>query len=422
MLTYYFTSLGLIPYFTSRAFIPLFATAAIGRFGPGFAPLADVLGVRLLASIPAWATSDGALLVLGLLALAEAGAAKVPEVREMLTLTDSQLKAVAALLVCFAMVRGNPADLVDHIQQVGLTTDFAAGGAAGHSLAYIWSFVIGSIVWLGAAARNAIYSFLIDLDPDDDLGVQGMLSWLEDGIGFFGVLFAVIFPILALVLVALTLTGLWGVKRLIEKREQRAKVPCPDCATPNAPCGPRCPSCQRLRQQVAAVGILGIVKSTPAPALPLHRLDLLARKRCAFCGDRLTDRRLDQGCSSCQTAAFESSEAVERYLQHLRASLPKTLAVLTCLSFIPLFGLVPGVVYYRLSLISSLRGYVPRSTGFLARWAVRLLNIALIALQPIPLLGTLTLPLMCLTNFQVYQALLRRQASGTWQRAPALAR
>jgi len=68
MLTYYITSLGLIPYFTSRAFVPLFATAAIGRFGPAFGPLADILGVRLLASMPSWASSNTALLVLGLLA------------------------------------------------------------------------------------------------------------------------------------------------------------------------------------------------------------------------------------------------------------------------------------------------------------------------------------------------------------------
>jgi hypothetical protein len=324
---------------------------------------------------------------------------------------------VAAFLFCFAMVRGNPADLVDHIQQVGLTTDFASG----NSFAYIWSFVIGSVVWFGAAARNVIFNFLIDLDPDDDLGLQGLLSWLEDAIGFFGVLFAIIFPILALGLVALTLTSLWLIKRMIRRREEHAKIPCPDCSTPNAPCGPRCPSCQRIREQIMAVGVLGMIKATPAPDLSIHRLALLSRKRCAFCGDRFNDRRLDQSCTSCQTEAFDSAQALETYLQHLRASLPKTLAILTCLSFIPLFGLIPGVIYYRLSLISSLRCYLPRTTGFIGRWLVRILNIVLIMLQPIPLLGTLTLPLMCITNFLVYQALLRRQARTAWAQAPVLA-
>ncbi len=417
MLTYYMTSLGLIPYFTSRAVVPLFATAMIARLGPGFGPVADVLGVRLLASMPSWATSNTALLVLGFLAAVEVGAAKMPEVREILALTDTQLKAVAAFLFCFTMVRGNPADLVGHIQQVGLTTDLASG----NSFAYVWSFVIGSVVWFGAAARNVVFNFLIDLDPDDDLGLQSLLSWLEDAIGFFGVLFAIIFPILALALAAMTLTCLWLIKRLIRRREEHAKIPCPDCSTPNAPCGPRCPGCQRFREQIMAVGVLGVIKATPAPDLSTHRLALLSRKRCAFCGDRFTDRRLDQTCPSCDTEAFESAQALETYLQHLRASLPKTLAILTCLSFIPLVGLIPGVVYYRLSLISSLRGYLPRTTGFIGRWLVRILNIGLIALQPIPLLGTLTLPLMCIVNFLIYQTLIKRQAQAAWARAPVLA-
>lgn len=414
MLTYYLTSLGLIPYFTSRAFVPLFSAAMISRFGPAFSFLGDRLGVQLLASMPPWATSDAALVVLGLLAAFEVLSAKMPEVREILTLTDTQIKAVAAFLFCFALVRGNPADLIHHLQQSGGTTEFASG----NSFAYLWSFVIGSVVWFAAAARNLFFSFLIELDPDDDIGLQGALSWLEDAIGFFGVLFAVVFPVLALVLVGLTLAALWLVKRLIRRHEERAKIPCPECSTPNAPCGPRCPSCQHHREQVAAVGILGTVKATPAPDLPNHRLALLAHKRCAFCGDRLSGRRLNQTCPSCNSEAFESAQALENYLQHLRTTLPKTLIVLACLSFVPLFGLIPGIIYYRLSLISSLRCYVPRSTGILARWAVRLINILLIALQPIPILGTFTLPLMCLANFAIYQSLLRRQARAVWEKPP----
>lgn len=70
-----------------------------------------------------------------------------------------------------------------------------------------------------------------------------------------------------------------------------------------------------------------------------------------------------------------------------------------------------GVIYYRLSLTSSLRRYLSRSTGFLNRWVVRFLNLFLLCLQPIPIFGAVTLPLMCLTNYAVNQSALRRQSS-----------
>ncbi len=72
----------LVPYFSSRAFVPLFAAATIGRFCPGIAQVAEVVGVQVLASMPRWALSNPAVVLLGLLAASEVVASKVPEVRE----------------------------------------------------------------------------------------------------------------------------------------------------------------------------------------------------------------------------------------------------------------------------------------------------------------------------------------------------
>ncbi len=62
-------------------------------------------------------------------------------------------------------------------------------------------------------------------------------------------------------------------------------------------------------------------------------------------------------------------------------------------------------------MIGSLRGYVPRATGRLSRWLVRLVCLVLILLQPLPVVGALTLPLMCYANFAVYRAALQRQSA-----------
>jgi len=281
----------------------------------------------------------------------------------------------------------------------------------GQSFAYGWSFAIGTVVWFTAVMRNAVFGFLIEIDEDDSLGIQALLSWLEDSMGFLGVLFAVIFPTLALIAVGLTLLSLWLLRRYLEHREEKAKTPCTQCGAPNPPCGLYCASCNTARRRVQNVGLVGTIKETLASDLTAHRLQLLARKRCGYCGERLAEKRLSQHCGSCGTAPFENSAAVEIYLTSLRATLPRTLAILLLASAIPVLGLIPGVIYYRVSLISSLRCYIPRSVGFMARWMIRFINMFLLCIQPIPLLGMLTLPLLCLVNFSVYQALIRRQSS-----------
>lgn len=414
MLTYYIATLSLVPYFTSRAFIPLATTAIVARLGPQWSWLADLPGVHLLAGLPPWATSDAALLILCGFGLAELIMTKNPELREflMLTLTDAKLKAVGAFLLSFGMVQGDWMELVQHVQQNGLSTDFEWG----KSLAYTWSFGIGIAVWTSSVLRSGIYTTLSELDEDDDLGLQGFLSWAEDIFSFLGVLFVIILPAIALMVAGLTLVGLYVIRRYLEHLDEKTKIPCEHCGNVGYPCGLRCASCGQLRREVREVNWLGSVKATVARDLESHRLELIARKRCPSCGDRYRERRLEQECRSCRTQPFGNNADLDTYLGRLQAKLPRTLAVLLLLSCVPIFGLIPGVIYYRLSLVSSLRCYLPRSVGFFMRWIVRIINFVLICLQPIPLLGSLTLPLMCLANYTVYRAALTRQG----QRAFAL--
>lgn len=404
-LIYYISSLGLVPYFTCRAFIPLFTSAALARLGPAWPMLAEASGFEVIGSLPPFLTSNTALCVLAVMAGVEFVGTKSPEAREILRLFDTKLKAVAAFFICFAMVGGNPFELIELFRRVGFSTDFAWG----QSFAYTWSFAIGVVVWLAAALRNAVYGFLIEVDENDDLGLQSLLAWLEDIVSFLGVWLVIIAPVLALGMVALTLLGLYLLRRYLEYREEKTKVPCEHCGNPNSPCGLTCAACGAGRRLAQKVGVLGNVKGVLVTDPGAHQIELLARKRCSSCGERLMEKRVDQSCQGCGKPAFGNHVVFDQYLERLRARLPRTLAILFALSCIPLFGLIPGVIYYRLSLISSLRRYLPRSVGFFTRWVVRVVNICLLCLQPVPILGAVTLPLMCLTNYAVYQAALRRQ-------------
>ena len=108
---------------------------------------------------------------------------------------------------------------------------------------------------------------------------------------------------------------------------------------------------------------------------------------------------------------------LERYLELLRGRLPKTLLVTLALGAVPVLGVVPGVIYYRLNLVAGLRGYIPPLRGCATRWLVSLIHLALV-LQPIPLVGALVLPILCWSTYAIYLRSLRGSAA---ELAPAAA-
>jgi hypothetical protein len=400
--TYFLTTLGLIPYITSRAFVPLFASALIARYGRAWRPLADLAGVQLLDAVPAWAVSDPALTTLGILALVEVVCNKSPALRDLLSFTDTQIKGLAAFVFCLALAGPvNPA--------LGTTLPVVQSGFLGLSGAVLWALMIGSCTWFLARLRKGIYHFLMEVDADDDLGLQKLLSWLEDGFGFLGALFVVLLPAVALAVTGLTLLTLYLIQKYLERQEEKRKVPCEDCGTPNPLCGVFCARCGKQRSGVRQVGFLGTVKEALVTDPDLHRSQLLACKRCRRCGERLREKGLDQRCHACGISPFESGRDLEAYIGRLEKDLPRTLLLLLGMGAIPVVGLVAGVIYYRLTLISGLRHYVPRSSRFLARWTMRIAGALLVCLQPIPLVGALSLPAMGLLNFLLYRRLLRKQ-------------
>lgn len=402
-LTYFLTTLGLIPYITSRAFVPLFASALIARFGAAWMPLADLAGVQLLDSVPGWTVSDPALMTLGILALAEVLGNKSPELRQLLSLTDAQVKGLAAVVFCLAL-----APAADPALGTSLPV-FQSGFAGPVSWTALWALVIGAGTWFLARLRNGIYLFLAEVDEDDDLGLQKLLSWVEDGIGFLGILFVVVLPAVAVAVTGLTLLALYLIQKYLERREEKRKVPCGDCGTPNPLCGFFCSRCGKEHSHVRQVGFLGTIKEAPVLDPALHRAQLQACKRCRRCGERLRQKGLDQGCQECGTPPFENSRDLEAYIARLQRDLPKTLLLLLLIGAVPVVGLVVGVIYYRLTLLSGLRHYIPRSSRFFGRWTMRIVGALLVCLQPIPLVGAFSLPALCLLSFLLYRRLLRRQ-------------
>jgi len=387
-------TLSSVPIFASRPFLAAFVTALLARFGTELPWIGDHAIIVALSASPEWFRSTTCLCVLGFWALLEALAAKSPEIQQVLEQVEGYVKAAVAMLVALALIDADTARTLGAIQKAGLSLESA------------WALVVGAATWLAAGARRKVVELVTDADEGDDLGLQTLLAWAESAWAILGLVFIVLFPIAALVLAALTLFGLWWIRRRAERREEQSKLPCAGCGTPLFAHANRCHVCARELDAPRAVGVFGQPKTEPARGGARHASDLVARKRCPVCAARLPRRAVQQACGTCARVTFANTAELERYLAALAERLPRTLLVSLALGAIPLLGVIPAVVYYRLNLITGLRGYVPPLRGWAAKWGVRLIHVAVIALQPIPVLGALVLPAMCWSTYAIYRRTL----------------
>jgi hypothetical protein len=392
-------SLASIPMFAARPFLAAAMTVLIAKFGVHVPWLGQSEVVIALSKAPEWFTSWPVVIGLVALAVTEGFAVKHSEVRAFLDEFDGYLKSAVSLLVALALLEKRDIETIRAIQH------------AEFGFQSLLALVVATLTYGAAGLRRGALEVISDVDDHDDIGLQSLLNWVENSWTVLGILFLVVFPLVALVLSALTALGLWVVRRRAERREQLSKVPCARCSTPLFPHATRCHACATPIAEPRGISVFGTPKDTPAPDLSRHRFDLIARKRCPVCATRLKQRAVQQPCPVCSTVTFASEAEFQHYLDALQARLPKTLLICFGLSAIPVVGVIPGIVYYRLTLVSGLRGYVPPLRGCLARVMVRVINWGLIVLQPIPFVGALIVPIMCFATYSIYRSTLKGRAT-----------
>lgn len=387
-------SLASIPMFAARPFLAAFLTALIARFGDDVPFLKESDVVEALSHAPSWFTSGTTLAILGALAVGEVLAAKNPDVRAAMEEIDAWVKAAVSTAVSLALLDSETLSTIKAIQRSGL------------GLESTLALLVGVATWFMAQLRRGALWVFQEIDDDDDIGLQTALSWIENTWTASGILFIVVFPIIALVLAALTALALYGLKRWNEHREHRLRVPCSVCAAAILPHATQCHFCRHEVAQPRAVGVFGTPKAAPCEDRDRQPFDLIARKRCPLCATRLRKRAVQQACSTCRVVTFAGEREFRTYLETLGERLPKTLGISFLLSAIPVVGVVPGVAYYRLTLISGLRGFVPPVRGCVSNVLLFFIRWILVALQPIPLVGALVIPLMCLSSYLIYKRAL----------------
>lgn len=386
---------GSVGPFASRAFVPAFITALMLRFTPQYVAWmpADLSGIADQA--PTWFTSDISLIIFGILAALEIAATKSPDIRAAYQEVDKYAKSAVAVITYLGVASVQDVGFVERAtQQAGFTDGLPA-------------LLIGiGVLWMGTLRASAM-SVFTDADEDDDVGVQGLFSWAEDIWGSFGTILLLLFPIVMLILVGIVAGILVLMRRRAEKKEERSKIACANCGEMIYGAAIQCFSCKAPAESPRALSILGLSLDEPTPDPADHPYRLVQKKRCPVCATRFDKRTVHQTCVACGHELFADRAFADAYLTRLDARLPIVLLISAGFSLIPVFGLIPGVIYYRLTLIAPLRRYIPRSRSILLRWLVRIAIFLLIMFQWVPGAGGLVVPIMALLNYTVYRSAFR---------------
>ena len=435
-----YQSLSSSPYLAGRPFLAAFVMSLFGRIASegttnpngwiarytfGFA---NTLAGKF--NLPVWMIGNLALIAFAALAIGEHVANRNSDIRDTVNgINTNFVKPVLGFLLTFGLVNGEMGNFIrqftgqlgiDHGIMVASTVPVAQASSMtsiGTIAAVIWSLIVSFTTWMIARIRDGIVNALSDID-DGSLGLVRMFLFTETGMSIIGIVVLFILPVLSLILFGMTVFALYSIRRWFDRREETMKVACQNCAKPIYRTALFCPHCATANAEPHNIGVFGQSLETLTKNRDKHRLNLIGRKRCPSCATRLPKQTSIQTCSACKTVTFGSISEVNSYLRALDLKLPQTLIVCALLSFVPVLGLVPGIVYYRLSLIASLRGYIPITTGCMTRWGVRLITMLLVALQFIPIIGAAMLPLMCFFNYGMYRAALRTSAEERFAKEP----
>jgi hypothetical protein len=389
--------LGSIAIFSSRAFLPAFATALLLRFGPQISWLSHTGLLQHVRGVPTWFTSDTSLIILGVLAVLELVAERVPEVKTFLDEIHDYLKTGMAALTFLGVVGASDRAVVQGV---------AGEAGFGDSVPAI---VVGVGTFLSTRARGWIAKPLQEADEDDDLGLQVILRWVEDLWSGLGAVALILLPLMAIAVFVLALILLVLAGWYVRAREEATRVPCTNCGQLIYACATACSHCKAPNKEPRAVGLLGGTKNVPGdPVTQSYRL--VAVKRCPVCATRLRKQAIRQACDACGSTALDDGRFLRDYISFVDRRVPLVCVACFLLGLIPVLGVIPAVILSRLQIVAPFRRYTPAGRNFVLRWGVRIVSLILVAFQWIPLLGGLLLPVMALINYAAYRSAFRKLA------------
>ena len=372
------TGMGSIGLFSSRAFVSAFAIAATLRWGPDIDWINQLGLLQRITDVPTWFTHDITLIVLGILAALEIAATKSADARELLNDIDGYAKTGSAFVTTLTVSGIITADDAALINTITTWVTPAQAGLGDGAVGLVTATLAAGGVWFACIARARLLGVFIEADPDDDTMLMGLFSWAEDLWALLGTLLLILFPLVMLGITAAILSTLWLLQWRARRREHKARSPCPSCNEPMFGSAVNCGQCGTANPAVRAVGWLGQTRDEPAPNPTQQPVLLTQKQRCPRCADHLKARRARQQCPTCAHELFKDPADVQRYLAVTDARLWPVVLIAGLLGLIPILGLIPAIILYRIKLIAPLRRYTSMMRTIPMRWGLRLLFFLLI--------------------------------------------
>ncbi len=389
--TTYLQYTGLAGFFASRAFLSAFTFAMIARYGADIPIINGLTLIINMGNTPEWFTHDITLVVLGTLATMEILSEKIPEVREFMSTFDSYLKAIMAAITSMGIISTTDVGFINGVIESG-------------SGAWIFAMLSGAFVFGLASIRSQFLNLLRESDSEDAIGIQKLISWAEDIYAFLGPLIFLIFPLATtLIIVGIFSLIAWWSKKQVLKEEKR-KIKCSSCGEDIFRHSHKCFKCSKQNASMHDVNTFGFSKNTFNDIPETQPIKLVSTGRCPTCASILDTKKKEQQCPCCNDPIFENKILLENFLANQRSRLPIALALCAIFSLVPVIGLIPGIIFYRLYLVAPFRRYLPATQSFVLRWGLRLFIFFLMAIQMIPAVGIIVVPLMAWINFESYRA------------------
>ena len=388
---------GSVGIFPVRAFVPAFVTALLLRFGSQLPWIGDLPILQQVQGAPVWFTSNASLIILGLLSALELVALRSEDARNVLNEFQVHIKSVMAVVTQLGFVSATDRAVIEPmLNQAGIFDYFVI-------------VVVGAGTFLVSQLPPKVLGLLSESDEEDAFGLQRIIRFGGDVWGTLGPVALIVFPLLSVAFFGIAIAVLVVIERRLEAQSEAAKVACVKCGLPMHPSALACPVCRAKATEPRAVGILGGAKSVPAD-LDLLPFRLVAAKRCPVCATRFGRRAVKQECPACGHQLMHDRSFATAYISSIDRRVPVVCGACFLLGLIPVLGVIPAVILYRLMIVAPFRRYIPWGRGFLLRWAVRLANLALVVLQWIPVAGGFVVPCMALINYAAYRTAFRKLA------------
>lgn len=397
--------LGSAGFFSSRSFLPAFATASILGYGGSISWIAEAPLFMDASGTEVWFVGGGLIQLLALLALLEVAAYKSPMFREWVVEFDTYTRTGMSMVTYVGVYS------VYEISYAGVHEPEAGLYAAG-VLSALPVILVGGGTYLASLVRNGAMRLFIEADEDDDAGIQGLFSWAEDVWALFGPLIFILFPIAMMLIIGGVIGAMYMLRKRAEAREEQSRVACPNCASPNYASALRCYNCAHTFEAPRRIGFFGTAKAEPATDLVHHPYRLVEKKRCPVCANRFEKRDVYQTCSACGHTLNSDQVFTDEYVLYVKRRVPRVMAVCLGLSFVPVIGLIPGVIYYRMALVTPFRRYLPRAHSWRTKWLTRIVAFGLISFQWVPGLGAVTVPSLAYINYSSYRRAYSSRLAG----------